>query len=510
MADLEEEIFGADSDEEFNNQSSTNVTSTAQQEPLAFEDDADDLFGDSDDDPKSNKKSRGGKLKKTGKAQIKNKGSYLDENLMDSDEEVDEKKGKRLNQKDSKKRKRSTEKKDHGGKKSKPSEDKGKDDVDSGDEYDSGQEVVETQDDRDFIDEDDDQLDLRKEYDDDLQDFDDERPDKSSKKKSKPVSQSSSSYTPKTKDLDPLSQTLNEIRKPKVKALSDAEKDVMVEKLLRKMAQAAELDDECFKRKEPSLHKVQLLPTVQRAVAMKSLHNTLLEKDFLCYLRDWIEPKSSSSLPALSLRTSVYEMLLKLPCMTEHLKRGNDKVPIGYVIVALRKHKMETPENKRLLKEIMDKWSRPIFSKTDGSAGQILENEEVKTALLRKYSEPQSTTAPTQNNSGNFQSLISGENNQKKDIDTSRARAPSSYGYLFTVQPELKQLDKRNVMEKSLGEERMKLFKKTVEGGKTSSTGKKANVRYVPLSFYFFFINACSSFSLRAMTISVSGNNLKH
>lgn len=487
MADLEEEIFGADSDEEFNNQSSTNVTSTAQQEPVAFEDDADDLFGDSDDDAKSNKKSRGGKLKKTGKSQIKNKGSYLDENLMDSDEEVDEKKGKRLNQKDSKKRKRSTEKKDHGGKKSKPSEDKGKDDVDSGDEYDSGQEVVETQDDRDFIDEDDDQLDLRKEYDDDLQDFDDERPDKSSKKKSKPVSQSSSSsYTPKTKDLDPLSQTLNEIRKPKVKALSDAEKDVMVEKLLRKMAQAAELDDECFKRKEPSLHKVQLLPTVQRAVAMKSLHNTLLEKDFLCYLRDWIEPKSSSSLPALSLRTAVYEMLLKLPCMTEHLKRGNDKVPIGYVIVALRKHKMETPENKRLLKEIMDKWSRPIFSKTDGSAGQILENEEVKTALLRKYSEPQSTTVPTQSNSGNFQSLISGENNQKKDIDTSRARAPSSYGYLFTVQPELKQLDKRNVMEKSLGEERMKLFKKTVEGGKTSSTGKKANVRYVPLFFTSF------------------------
>ncbi len=30
----------------------------------------------------------------------------------------------------------------------------------------------------------------------------------------------------------------------------------------------------------------------------------------------------------------------------------------------LRKHKAETAENKRLLKDIMDKWSRPIFAKS--------------------------------------------------------------------------------------------------------------------------------------------------
>jgi hypothetical protein len=67
---------------------------------------------------------------------------------------------------------------------------------------------------------------------------------------------------------------------------------------------------------------------------------------------------------------------------------------------------------------------------------------------------------------------------QKKGApDTSRARAPSSHGYLFTVQPELKTLDKGNVIEKQLGEERMKLFKKTMEGGKSSATGKKTNMK---------------------------------
>lgn len=42
---------------------------------------------------------------------------------------------------------------------------------------------------------------------------------------------------------------------------------------------------------------------------------------------------------------------------------GKNTAPIGSTIVRLRKHRMETPENKKMLKEIMEKWSRPIFSK---------------------------------------------------------------------------------------------------------------------------------------------------
>jgi hypothetical protein len=53
-------------------------------------------------------------------------------------------------------------------------------------------------------------------------------------------------WTTSVSDLDPLSQTLIDIKKPKVKALTDAEKDMMVEKILKKMAKAVELDDECF------------------------------------------------------------------------------------------------------------------------------------------------------------------------------------------------------------------------------------------------------------------------
>jgi len=40
---------------------------------------------------------------------------------------------------------------------------------------------------------------------------------------------------------------------------------------------------------------------------------------------------------------------------------------VGKTILILRKHKLETNENKRILKAIMEKWSRPIFNKASDS-----------------------------------------------------------------------------------------------------------------------------------------------
>jgi hypothetical protein len=149
---------------------------------------------------------------------------------------------------------------------------------------------------------------------------------------------------------------------------------------------------------------------------------------------------------------------------------------------------METPENKRLLKEIMDKWSRPIFSSRDSGGGAAenglttMDNEEIRAAIMRKYANIDANNALASASSPAVLSLISGQGasaaNQKQDSDYSqRARAPRNNGYIFTVQPELKSIDKRNVMEKQLGEDRMRLFKKMTEGGKSSSMGKKTNTQ---------------------------------
>ena len=239
----------------------------------------------------------------------------------------------------------------------------------SGDEYDSGDDVKRTADDDKFIDEDDDMADVRGEYDAEEQVFDDERPDDYDKKKPKGGRGGGgvgSSGGGSRKAADPFSETLEAMKKPKAVLMSEAEKDKVTERLLQRMHEAFLKDEVLFKAGEPAVHKLQMLKTVQQMVAVKTLQHNLLEKDILGSFKDWIEPKrdASKTLPSLTVRSAIYEMLAKLPCQTDHLKRTDgDKKPIGYTILALRKHKMETPENKRALKELMEKWCRPVFRK---------------------------------------------------------------------------------------------------------------------------------------------------
>jgi hypothetical protein len=158
------------------------------------------------------------------------------------------------------------------------------------------------------------------------------------------------------------------MKKPKAVLMSEAEKDKITERLLHRMHDAFTKDEALFKKGEPPVYKLQMLKTVQQVVGVKTLQHNLLEKDILGAFKDWIEPKrdAAKTLASFSVRTAIYDMLSKLPCQTDHLKRTEgDKKPIGHTILALRKHKMETPENKRILKEIMEKWCRPVFRKVN-------------------------------------------------------------------------------------------------------------------------------------------------
>jgi TFIIS helical bundle-like domain len=48
-----------------------------------------------------------------------------------------------------------------------------------------------------------------------------------------------------------------------------------------------------------------------------------------------------------------------LPAQRDHLVRSR----AGVVVMGLRAHPDETPENKRLLTDIIEKWSRPVYGK---------------------------------------------------------------------------------------------------------------------------------------------------
>jgi hypothetical protein len=196
---------------------------------------------------------------------------------------------------------------------------------DDGDEYDSGEEIVRTAEDDHFIAEEDDQRDIADEYYAEEQNFDDERPQHKSKSSSR-SSRGGTSGTSK-KNLDPLSETLEMLKKPKQPVMSETEKARVATDLMTKMDIAARKDDECYRLKQPAVYKLNMLKVVEKIMSIKALHNTLLEYDVLSVLRDWIEPRDAKTLPSLEVRTSVYNMLLKLPCLVDHLKRAAPGIP---------------------------------------------------------------------------------------------------------------------------------------------------------------------------------------
>jgi transcription factor SPN1 len=167
--------------------------------------------------------------------------------------------------------------------------------------------------------------------------------------------------------------------------MNDSDKSRIVTDLLAKMDAAARKDDLLFEQKQPALMKLHMLSTVTSIVSIRAIQHTLLEYDILAVLKDWIAPKDANTLPSLTVRTAIYDILNKLPIGTEHLKRAAPgKQPIGTTIVALRKHKMETKENKLKLKDLMEKWCRPVFSKSIDPRSAVQQSSELRQVSVNR------------------------------------------------------------------------------------------------------------------------------
>jgi transcription factor SPN1 len=135
------------------------------------------------------------------------------------------------------------------------------------------------------------------------------------------------------------------------------------------------------------------------------------------------------------VRRSVYDILKNLPCQSEHLKSSG----IGKTVLALRKHPAEIPENKRLLKELMEKWCRPIFGLSSDPRGTVAGNSDlseiVRMRNQHQWSEMSISDAPIGNNT--FDEVVAGKSQATKDA-FDRVTAPRSIGYMFTVVPDTK------------------------------------------------------------------------
>lgn len=243
-----------------------------------------------------------------------------------------------------------------------------------------------------------------------------------------------------TKAKGVFEETLAGMKKKKVAEISDVQKQEVVTRFLKQMDQAAKDDDAAFARKEPAVHKLNILKKVQDMVGVKDLQGTLLDFDVLGVLSDWVSPKSDNTLPSHTIRTAVYHMLDILPTQSEHLKRKQDGTQrtVGMVVMSLYRHKQETRENKAVLRALIEKWSRPIFRKgADARSKDYSGNDELHAVVNAQLAQRAQAHAGSVQTAVSFDDAIT----QRSASDAyagSRARCPFSGGFLYTAKPQSK------------------------------------------------------------------------
>jgi transcription factor SPN1 len=139
--------------------------------------------------------------------------------------------------------------------------------------------------------------------------------------------------------------------------------DQEIEEMRRRMAQAAEADNEGRKRNEPARHKLKLLPEVVSLLNKNSLRDTIVdpEVNLLESVRFFLEPLSDGSLPAYDIQKELFASLAKLPINKDTLVASG----IGKVIMFYIKSKKPELTIKRQAERLFTDWTRPILRRTD-------------------------------------------------------------------------------------------------------------------------------------------------
>jgi transcription factor SPN1 len=139
-----------------------------------------------------------------------------------------------------------------------------------------------------------------------------------------------------------------------------------VEQFIAEFEVAAEEDASLNRHSKPAINKLVKLPLLIDVLSKKNLQQEFLDHGVLTLLKNWLEPLPDGSLPNMNIRSAVLKLLTDFPIDLEQYDRREQlkKSGLGKVIMFLSKSDEETTANRKLAKELVDKWSRPIFNKS--------------------------------------------------------------------------------------------------------------------------------------------------
>mmetsp|Transcript_27237 Transcript_27237/g.83617 ORF Transcript_27237/g.83617 Transcript_27237/m.83617 type:complete len:265 (-) Transcript_27237:985-1779(-) len=229
---------------------------------------------------------------------------------------------------------------------------------------------------------------------------------------------------------------MKSMRKSKEKEMSQDEKDKVCLALLGRMNDAYLDDVDARGEGRPATQKAALVPVVKRIFKQRALHNTLLEFDALVAVCDWLRPLADGSLPSLAIRTAMLEVMQTLPAQPEHLKKQTASgTNVGRVVMKYSRDPRETPDNRRLARQLVELWSRPVVGRAvsyrtlAAQQEQELGEDYVRGALPR--------LDPNRDDADDLIKAVSTEEHET----STRVRVPRFNGFDFVVRPQQQSAD---------------------------------------------------------------------
>ncbi|XP_057976853.1 protein IWS1 homolog 1 [Malania oleifera] len=155
-------------------------------------------------------------------------------------------------------------------------------------------------------------------------------------------------------------------KKKKKNEKSAAEIALLVERIMAELEVTAEEDAELNRQSKPAINKLKKLPLLTEVLSKKQLQQEFIDHGVLTLLKNWLEPLPDGSLPNINIRAAILKILTDFPIDLEQFDRREQlkKSGLGKVIMFLSKSDEETTSNRKLAKDLVDKWSRPIFNKS--------------------------------------------------------------------------------------------------------------------------------------------------
>eukprot|EP01127_Copromyxa_protea_P009086 TRINITY_DN2113_c0_g1_i1.p1 TRINITY_DN2113_c0_g1~~TRINITY_DN2113_c0_g1_i1.p1 ORF type:complete len:490 (-),score=134.64 TRINITY_DN2113_c0_g1_i1:80-1549(-) len=169
--------------------------------------------------------------------------------------------------------------------------------------------------------------------------------------------------------------------------------------LAERMSEARREDIRSVKEGKIALAKLKMLDEVVRGMQLRNPAVYKLDQEdteakdyipveFVTQLSKWLEVLPSGALPTLKIRESILKNLDRLHVNTNILGQSG----IGKQVMLLSKHKKELESNRRICKQLISKWIRPIFGIRESYTGG--QDEDAPQQQQQQQTPPPRTPPP--------------------------------------------------------------------------------------------------------------------